>query len=278
MTRHDKNDAGRFFETASKEELIDYLVKTIHNEVSKGDDADCDLVRECSDWLDELTEDEIVFTPEELERNLEKIKAKTVSDKPVKIRKKVAWKKFVRVALIAAVIFTISLLSLSAVAANQGYDSMWEYIIINAGKLLGMNQGEELDGDGITVIKNTGTVKYGSMEELLESESLDVLYPHVMPNNIRIIQLQYIHSDDNHYTLYLLFSNNSYTFDISNYYSVDVSNLTGFDSLTINELDIYIAQKEDGTYFALLQKDGYEYTIKSPNYDNLIIIINNMKG
>ena len=84
--------ADNFFETASKEELIDFLIKKINSEVEKGDGADCDLIRECSDWLDELTQDEIVFTPEELERNLEKIKAKVMSDKPIKKRKKMSVK------------------------------------------------------------------------------------------------------------------------------------------------------------------------------------------
>ena len=114
MSRNNIADAESFFETASKEELIDYLVKTIQNEVSKGDDADCDLVRECSDWLEELTEDEVIFTPEELEHKLEELKAGSTSEKPVKIRKKATRKTFVRVALIAAVIFAISLASLSA--------------------------------------------------------------------------------------------------------------------------------------------------------------------
>lgn len=62
-------------ENASKDELIEYLSETIHREVMKGDNADCDLIRECSDWLDELTEDIIPLTPEEQSARLEAIKA-----------------------------------------------------------------------------------------------------------------------------------------------------------------------------------------------------------
>lgn len=60
---------------ASKDELIEHLCKIIEYEVEKGEDADYDLVRECSDWLDELTADEIVFTPEELDARLEALKS-----------------------------------------------------------------------------------------------------------------------------------------------------------------------------------------------------------
>lgn len=62
-------------ENATSDELIEYLSQTIHREVMKGDNADCDFIRECSDWLDELTEDIIAFTPEEMSARLEAIKA-----------------------------------------------------------------------------------------------------------------------------------------------------------------------------------------------------------
>ena len=67
-------------ENASKDELIEYLCETIHREVEKGDSADCDLIRECSDWLDELTAHEIAFTPEELKIRLDAIKSGTRCD------------------------------------------------------------------------------------------------------------------------------------------------------------------------------------------------------
>ena len=59
---------------ASKDEIIQYLCHTIHCEVERGKEIDCDLIRECSDWLDELTADEIIFTYEELKVRLEAIK------------------------------------------------------------------------------------------------------------------------------------------------------------------------------------------------------------
>lgn len=64
----------------SKDEIIQYLCQTIHCEVERGKESDCDLIRECSDWLDELTADEIIITPEELAEKLDKIKSSTRCD------------------------------------------------------------------------------------------------------------------------------------------------------------------------------------------------------
>ena len=278
MSRNNIADAENFFETASKEELIDYLVKTIQKEVSKGDDADCDLVRECSDWLDELTRDEIVFTPDELERNLEKIKAKVMSDKPIKKRKKMSVKTFMRVALIAAVIFTISILSLSAMAVNKGYSSAWDYISVSVGKMFGLNHGEEINDGCITVIKNAESFRYNNVDDFLKAEGLSIFYPHSMPNGIEIKQIRYVYESEANFIIFFDLSNNAYTFYMSNYYSIETTTLNTFDNIIIDEQNYFITQKGENFYYAILQNEGLEYIIQAPNYDDLLSILNNMKG
>ncbi|MBR4062867.1 MAG: hypothetical protein IKK01_07365 [Clostridia bacterium] len=270
--------ADNFFETASKEELIDFLIKKINSEVKKGDGADCDLIRECSDWLDELTQDEIVFTPDELERNLEKIKAKVMSDKPIKKRKKMSVKTFMRVALIAAVIFTISILSLSSVARNKGYDSPLQYIVDNVIRILGMKDGEIIEENYISFEKYSGSSNYASIEDLLNCENINILYPIVLPDKMRITKVYQTNIDAANYVLSLYFSNPSYNFEVSNYYSTDFSLLDPTQVIKCNNFECFIIQKEESIFLALLQYNGYEYTIQSPNYDDLIVIINNMKG
>ncbi|MBQ3227030.1 MAG: hypothetical protein IJB43_00460 [Clostridia bacterium] len=272
------SDAESFFETASKEELIDYLVKTIEKEVSKGDDADCDLVRECSDWLDELTEDEVTFTPEELERKLAQLKAGSELKKPVKIRKKAKLKTFVRVALIAAVIFTISLVSLSAVAMNKGYDSTLNYVVSNIEKILGLAFSEKMYDSGITIINNKTRKCYESMDELIEEENLSILHPASMPDNIRITQINMIHQTEEKYTLFFSFSSDSYKLTLTNYYTIDVANLKGFECVSANIFEYYIIQKDTNDFLALFQYKGFEYIIQSPSYDDLYKMVNSMKG
>ena len=270
-------------ENASKDELIEYLCQTIHYEVEKGEDADCDLIRECSDWLSELTADVILFTPEELEARLEAIKSGKDSrhahtHKPYLHHPIAKRKVFARVTILVASLVLLSFLSLSALAMHAGYDSTWAYISMNVGKMFGLNAGETINEEHITVIKNNKVVKYNNMNELLTAESLKILYPHVLPNEIKVTELRYINKGDNKYTLRFALSSDLYAFVVSNYYSTDITQLSVLDLHTVNGLDYYVTQKENVVYFALFQNSGYEYTIKAPNYEDLLIIINNIRG
>ena len=270
-------------ENASKDELIEYLCQTIHYEVEKGEDADCDLIRECSDWLSELTSDVIAFTPEELEARLEAIKNgkdfntsrthKSHAHQPFKKRK-----VFARVSILVASLVLLSFLSLSVMAMHAGYSSTWEYISTNVGKLFGLNPGEAINEDDISVIKNTGTVKYHNMDEFLKAESINILYPQQMPNNEKITHIRFENESDTNYTLYFTFSNRSYIFNVSNYYSTDTSRLSAFECITIDNLNFFITQKEGNVFFAIFQNNGFEYTIQSTSYDDLLVIIKNLKG
>ena len=270
-------------ENASKDELIEYLCQTIHYEVEKGEDADCDLIRECSDWLGELTADKIVFTPEELDAKLEAIKTGKYTNtakphKPSHIHHVTKRKVFARVTILVASLVLLSFLSLSALAMNAGYDSTWEYVVTNINNILELNFGDKMHDNGITIKKYSGKTHYDSIHEWIEADDLNILYPHKTPDEIRITEIRIIEKSHDNTTIYFSFSNNLYAFDVSDHYSIDLSNLQGFEIINVNEFNYYVIQKENGIYFAILQDNGYEYTIKAPNYDNLLSIINNTKG
>lgn len=270
-------------ENASKDELIEYLCQTIHYEVEKGEDADCDLIRECSDWLDELTADLMVFTPEELEAKLEALKAG--KDVPISQQHKphqtastprIKRKVFARVGILVASLMLLSVLSLSVLAKHAGYGSAWEYTYVNLSKLLGLNLGDEFKDDGITVIKNTGSATYKNMAEFLSSESIDIIYPHNMPNDIEIIKIHVVERADNNFMMYFTFSDDRFEFNVANYYLLAPEDT--YERVTINNLNYYIQKINDDLYYAMLQHNGFEYTIQAPSYDDILIILNNMKG
>lgn len=270
-------------ENASQDELIEYLCQTIHYEVEKGEDADCDLIRECSDWLAELTTDKIVFTPEELATRLEAIKNGKDTDnakphKPCYITHVTKRKVFARVTILVASLVLLSFLSLSVMAMHAGYDSTWEYISVNVKKLFGLKPGQEITEDGISVIKNTGMITYDNIDEFLEAESLEILYPRVLPDSIRITDIHYIQKNENKITLCFILSNTEIVFNVSNYNLIDVSSIDTYECITINNFSFYYTQKQENVHYAILQYDGFEYTIQAPTYDSLIQIMNNMKG
>ena len=289
MARHSQiNTDGKFgckidMVNASKDELIEYLCNTIQYEVEKGEDADYDLVRECSDWLDELTADEFVFTPEELAARLEAIKNgkvihlsrthKSHSHQPF-IKRKV----FARVSILVASLVLLSFLSLSVLAMHAGYDSVWVYISTNVKTILGMEQGETVTEDGITIIRSSVPKRYNTIDELLVAEGLNVMYPSVIPNNQKITEIRYVDEGEDRYTLYFAFSDNSYSFQVYNYYIINFEVLDRNEHISVNGIDYYITSIDGISYHAVCQYNGFEYAIDSPNYDDLLEMINNMKG
>lgn len=289
MARHSRanteNQLKRSFDitSASKDELIEYLCQTIQSEVEKGEEADCDLIRECSDWLDELTADEIIFTPEELALRLEAIKSgKFINEVPSKkmrsngsISKPRIWS---RVTILVASMILLSLLSVTAMAINAGYDSVWVYISSNFKTILGMDLGEEISNDGITIIKNSQPKYYDSIEELLATEGFDIYYPSLIPNNQSITEIRYVDESRDNYALYFVFSDGSYLFHVVNYYITNLSILDNVETVTVNDMVYYISSKPNNSYHAICQHNGFEYSLDSNNYEDLLFLIYNMKG
>ena len=270
-------------ENASKDELIEYLCQTIHYEVEKGEDADCDLIRECSDWLDDLTADVISFTPEDLEARLEAIKSGKDSypsrtHKPYSYPHITKRKVFARVTILVASLVLLSFLSLSVMAMHAGYESVWTYISTNVKTILEMDKGEAVTEDGITIIRNSEPKRYNTIDELLISEGLNVMYPSVIPNNQTITEIRYIDETEEKYILYFGFSDNSYTLQVLNYYITNLETINGYECVSVNGIDYHITSIDGISYHAICQYNGFEYAIDSPNYDDLINIINNMKG
>lgn len=289
MARHSRanteNQLKRNFDitSASKDELIEYLCQTIQSEVEKGEGADCDLIRECSDWLDELTADEIIFTPEELALRLEAIKSgKIINEVPSEkmrsngsISKPRIWS---RVTILVASMILLSLLSLTVMAIHAGYDSVWVYISSNFKTILGMDLGEEISNDGITIIKNSQPKYYDSIEELLATEGFDIYYPSLIPNNQSITEIRYVDESRDNYALYFVFSDGSYLFHVVNYYITNLSILDNVETVTVNDMVYYISSKPNNSYHAICQHNGFEYSLDSNNYEDLLFLIYNMKG
>lgn len=266
---------------ASKDELIEYLCQTINYEVEKGDDADCDLIRECSDWLDELTSDVISFTPEELKTKLDAIKSSNstcISCPPPTTRTSHITKRkvFARVTILVASLVILSFLSLSVMAKHEGYNSAWDYVISNISQMLGLKTGDEINGNGITVIKYSELFYYANIDEFIEKEKIDILYPQIMPDNTIITEIRIVQETDDNYMMYFKFSDDRFVLNVSNYYLLAPNN--SYEHIEINDLNFYIQNIDDSIYYAMTQHNGFEYTIQAPNYDDLLLILNNMKG
>ena len=269
--------------STAQDREIERLLDIIDREIEKPDEEiDYDLIEECTARLDELTPLERPYTDEDIEKNLQKLKDDIrKAEESAKIRSAPTanrWNRpWIKVASAIAACFVVCFSTLSIVAKTQGYGSTWEFVVTNARKIVGMEPGEQTTEDKISIVKFSGTNTYSSIQELVEKENLDILYPTELPNDLKITEIRQVFEENENHSLHFVFSEDNYTFRLYNY--VTVSDFPN-DEIRYEQHGIifHIFQKDPNTYLAIAHYDGYEYTIQCNNYDNLIDIINHLRG
>jgi hypothetical protein len=265
---------------ATKEQKIQWLCQIIDNETDKPEEeTDFALIGECSAYLRELSDKAAEATKEQKRRILQQIKAhhNQTATRSAKVLRP-NWKttrKVVAIAIAAALILT---LTLSVIAKVKGYSSAWEYVKENIQKIIGLDAGDRMNDKGITLIKNDGVVAYKSIEELLESEGLDILYPSELPEGIRITKIsQQIVSEERTVYCYT-FNEPNTSILISTKRSVSSEDLNECELIQTENMIFYIKKTVEGMYQAIGFDDKYEYRICCNDYSVLIKMLNGMKG
>ena len=265
---------------ATKEQKIQMLCQMIDNETDKPEDEiDFALIGECSAYLRELSDKAAEATKEQKRRILQQIKAhhNQTAKGPAKVLRP-SWKtprKILAIAIIAALILFSTL---TVIAKVNGYSNAWEYVTENLQKIIGMDAGDRVNDEGITLIKNDGVVTYESIEELLESEGYDILYPLELPNDIKVVQLYHHIVSDEHTVYSFVFTDADLYFAISTVPSVTIENFEDYECLESDLLSAYLVKKENGDYQIIGYDGKYEYLIYGNNCDILIKTFYGMKG
>ena len=263
-------------ETLSKEELdalIDFETENIINSSSEPNmeflDLCYDAMRKFNDYREEISEDECRQIGEKVYIEYTE---KAIMDKP-RIK---AVRLLKRMAVACVTMFAICFLSLSVMAIYLGdYSSAWKYVADNVSAIIGMNGSKDIGG--ITVIKGNYSKKYPSIEELLIEENLDILYPADLPEGVKIEKIFVTYFDDD-FQVSVGFENNSHSITIESFFLGELDDFEGCTIYTVNNLDFYIIYIENFGYQATMRTAGCEYRISSKNYDDLIFIVENMKG
>ena len=264
---------------ATKEQKIQWLCQMIDNETDKPEDEiDFALIDECSTYLRELSDKAAEATKEQKQRILQQIKAhhnQTATGSAKVLRPK--WRKVGKIVAIAATVATILLSTLTVIAKVSGYSSAWEYVKENIQKVLGLDAGDRVNDGGITLIKNDDVVAYHSIEELLESEGLDILYPAELPDGVRITKIsQQIISEER--TVYCYrFTDMDISFLASTQQTVFPDGLEKYEILQSQETIFYIRKTPEEIYQAVGYDGKYEYRICCSDYDALIKILNGIE-
>ena len=261
----------------SNQEIIEKLRVIIDLEESKPlAERDVDLITECVDYLMEL-EQGVELTQEELEEEKQKIYAYNKNlNKPAKRLK-------FKGLLIAACFVVLMLIANFAVMAC-GIDTIsilkeWGHRIVE------MFEGEEAEYKGITIIKEQQPLVFTSMDDFLAETNFPILYPSIFPSNINVNVITVSGSYDNNYKYTseynrIMFSTNnpqiSLIVDTFPGSSKDFLNDKNLQIQTINGYECYINNVNENIECSFVH-NNISYFINSNDYNNLVIIISNLK-
>ena len=285
MTRLDSIKSNAFLlglnmNKATKEQKIQWLCQIIDNETDKPEDEiDFALIGECSAYLRELSDKAAEATKEQKQRILQQIKARhnqTATKSAKVLRPK--WRKMGKIVAIAATVAAILLSTLTVLAKVNGYSNAWEYIKENIQRITGMDAGDRVNEGNITLMKGEESIAYSSIEELMQTEGYDIMYPSELPNDIKITKIsqQIINKD---YTLYSIqFTDINLSIAISTVFNVQPDDLEEYETFTTDSMTFYVEAIPDGIYQAVGYDEKHEYLFYSQDYDVLIEILNGMKG
>ena len=255
-----------------KDEVIELLCDMIENEVCKPESQiDYDLISELYLLIDELSEGQPIVSEDNMQRNLENIKKQGAVKKR---RKRCSW---IRTFAVVAASFVIMFSGISIMARVHGYASSWDFILESLQELM---PGEKLEGDGITVIKPYASTTYATMEVLMKSENFDFLLPAVLPEGVAIetITVMYVSNDHSTYEVAVKCSDMNLKIYISTHNLNTPETWTNAILYQTDLMLFYIQKASDGTYFAVGQYGGFEYSFTYNDYNELTKIISSLKA
>lgn len=239
-------------------ELNSIIAKELKKAKSEQDEQ---LISECIEEIADLKKIKGSYSKEEIDRNFDLLQAE--------IRSKINIASRIPMRRILAVASIICLVIVSSIAVYAVSPSFREWILA----VVDMAPGHSIDKDGITYINNGTPILYGTIEELLEIEQLDIYYPSKLPDGISLKEISLL---DLNGSQYLIFDFN----DLSLHYSIRLDNIDNqghddFSTIEVNELIFYVDHSSD-IYTARGVFDQYSYVIQSPEYSNIEFIINHL--
>ena len=257
--------------SSEKQSLKDKLMAIILLETSKSfKEMDSDLVSECVDFLMELEGTE-KLSKAEIERRVSEIPFKgKVTAIGSYTKRKIMAKRLAVIAAILAVIF--ALFSIIAIASGNTYSELFRKM---GESIFAMLDDGALEHENITIYKTNETKTYSSINELVEAEGIEILYPAWLPDNEKIIKVWYVVNDISE--RYILQSNNpNHSVEIF----INCNLIDEVKSQCIEEqvgiFTVYYDDMEQYIQASFTYNDS-TYLIKSNTKDNLFRIIENLE-
>lgn len=261
------------YSAADKQALKDKLAAIVLLETSKPyKEMNGNLVTECVDFLMEL-EEKARLTNAEIKKRVNKIPFEgSVTAIGSQAKKKTKTKRIVVIAAVLTILLAIfSFFAVSFTRSEDGLiDRLAQYIVGD------MKPGEHIKINNIELIKHNETKTFSSVQELVRSEKISVLFPTWLPEGNRITTCRH-YSDDIYGTNYILVSEDpecTVAVYIENLISKEIkeTNL----SKKINEHTVYIIEC-DGFVQGDFEHNGNHYSVSAHTEDEVLKIIKNLK-
>ena len=249
-----------------RESLAKWLGDIISEEMKKSDsEIDWDLVDECEAYLAELYSD-VVISEKELKANIAKIKASAcnVTSSPKRSRKP-------RMRCLLAAGLAAALLFCCAVTAYAFVPQFRDAVQ----RVLCLNPGTAVSEDGVTYVYYGQTNAYQSIEDLVLSEKLDIMYPHNLQEPLKIESITASGNDDT--LMYSIsFVDNAASISIKNgEIAVSDLSLENPPYKNQNEIVSYISS-DNGIFIAVTVFNGYTYYVTAYDESQLITILESL--
>lgn len=257
--------------SAEKQSLKDKLMAIILLETSKDyKEMDSDLVTECVDFLMEL-EGKQKLTKAEIEQRVNAIPFKgKVTAIGSYAKRKIRAKRLAVIAAILAVI--IALFGIIAIASGNTFSEL----LRNMGNSFHewIESGPKEYGD-ITLYKPNETKTFSSIEELAESEGIEILYPSWLPENEKIISIWHlVEGESERYLLQCDVSFHSMEIEVNTDLHKDY--ILNCSEKEIAGFLVYYEKTPQYTQGTFVYKNN-RYAVQTDTEDNLFRIIENMK-
>jgi len=225
------------------------------------------LIDDCIKNIAELKGVRYSHTPEELEQKsddiLKRFAANTENAKPKRPKS-----NFRFIAILAAALLLIG--SISAYAFNQDF-RQWILTIIT------MPVGSDIEVDSSDYDYLGKAVEYSSISEFLAHEPYHILYPGVLPDGVSIDHVIMLPIDPSQ--IIIVMSDTVYSYSISLNHEGLIFDLQQYELYNHNDITFYIKTNDvSNRYDAIFQYKEHYYSVAAPDYDSLILILDNLQG
>ena len=250
-----------------KQAMISFLGDVISAEIEKeNDEIDTELIAECEAFLAELITD-VEISDEQMQNNIAKIKSKVLHTAIPTPQKNHRVPKIRRIFAAACAAVILLCACITAYAFIPAFRDM----VVSVLKL---GSGSEVNSGGVTYVYNGKMKEYKNIEKLVESENLDIIYPHTLPDGLDVKAIS-IAGEGNDTMYFISFTDNLTTISVYSY-EIDVSGLSDESQVYVNQQNITSYIIEDNICVTSTTiHNGWTYYITASTMEDIKEILQN---